>query len=470
MGFSSLRSFPWPLTLLGLLGLPLSGCQLWGQAEATTQTSRRSEQGPPAVDVAKAAPGQLRADIEQMGTTLPLREVSLKAQVEGQLQELTVDVGDAVQTGQMLARLDDALLQGSVNQAQAEKAAQRSAVASAQSQVGDAQIKVDQARLQLQQAQADILRLETTLKTRIEQARLEAEQTRLDAERFNKLAQEGAATAQIAEQSRTKAKQAEQILRNEKVSAEQQLSQARTTVQTAAKVLRSAEAQVKVAQQQVAAAEAQVKAQKALISQSQTRQAYATLRSPITGKVLQRSSEMGNLIQPGTEILRLGDFSQVKVALEISERQLANVRLGQTVAVKLDAFPNRIWQGAVSRISPAADPQTRLIPIELTLPNPDGKIGSGLLARVSFPQGDTGRVGIPQEALQGQNLVFILQGQKEQPTVQARTVQLGASANGNVEILAGLAPGERYILRSSHPLKPGQGVRLSALSDSPSQP
>ncbi|BFM39709.1 efflux RND transporter periplasmic adaptor subunit [Synechocystis sp. LKSZ1] len=469
MGFSSLRSFPWPLTLLGLLGLSLSGCQLWSQVEAQTQPRSRPEQGPTAVDVARATPGQLRADIEYTGTTRPLREVSLKAQVEGQLRELTVDVGDAVQAGQVLARLDDTLLRGSVNQAQAEKAAQRSAVASAQSQVGDAQIKVDQARLQLQQAQADILRLETTLKTRIEQARLEAEQTRIDAERFSTLAQEGAATAQIAEQSRTKAKQAEQILRNEKVSAEQQLSQARTTAQTAAKVLRSAEAQVKVAQQQVTAAEAQVKAQKALISQSQTRQAYATLRSPIAGKVLQRSSEAGNLVQPGTEILRLGDFSQVKVALEISELQLAKVRLGQAVDVKLDAFPNRTWPGTVSRISPAADPQSRLIPIELTLANPDGKIGSGLLARVSFPQSDPTRVVIPQEALQGQNQVFILQGQNERTTVQARTVKPGASANGKVEILTGLAPGERYVLRSSRPLRPGQAVRLSALSDSSSQ-
>lgn len=470
MGFSSLRSFPWPLALFGLLGLPLGGCQFWGQAEAQTQPRPPYEQGPTAVDVAIAAPGQLRADVEYTGTTLPLRQVSLKAQVEGQLQALTVDVGDAVQVGQVLARLDDALLQGSVNQAQAEKAAQRSAVASAQSQVGDAQIKVDQACLQLQQAQADILRLETTLKTRIEQARLEAEQTRIDAERLSKLAQEGAATAQIAEQSRTKAKQAEQILRNEEVSAEQQLSQARTTAQTATKVLRSAEAQVKVAQQQVAAAEAQVKAQKALISQTQTRQAYATLRSPISGKVLQRSSETGNLVQPGTEILRLGDFSRVKVALAISELQLAKVRLGQTVQVKLDAFPDQSWQGSISLISPAAEPQSRLIPLELTLANPDGKIGSGLLARVRFPQADAPRVVIPQAALQSENQVFILQTHKNQTTVQARTVKAGAQSNNKVEILAGLTPGERYVLRSSRPLSSGQSVRLSVLSESSSQP
>ncbi len=467
MSFQHLKSFPWQLSLLLLGGVFLGGCGQFGEAK-TPPTSPPAKNALIAVDTAIAEVGQLKTDIEYTGTTRPVREVSLRAQVEGQVEDLKVDVGDRVESGQLLVRLNDDLLQGSVNQAQAGKTAQNSQVISAKSQVGDAQIKVEQARLQLQQANADILRLESSLQTRIEQARLEAQQTRLDAQRFSTLAKEGAGTAQIAEQSQTKAKQAQQILNNEKVSAEQQISQAKTAAKTAAKILRSAEAQVKIEQQQVAAAIAEVNAQKALITQAKTRQAYATLQSPITGKVLQRSSEQGNLVQPGTEILKLGDFSQIKIALEVSDRQLSNLRPQQRVNVKLDAFPQETWQGRLTRISPAADPQSRLVPLEITLDNPEGKIVSGLLARVSFPQTTTPTLVVPDTALQKDNTLFILQGSGKAKTVVARTITPGEKSNGKVEILAGLALGDEYVVRSSKPLSDGKKVRLSVLSQSES--
>lgn len=459
-----------PLSALILLFLvaPLSGCLQGGEAEAKNQSSRpNNKNGPINVDTAIAVRGQLQTEPEYTGTTSPWREVSLKAQAEGQLQSLRVDVGDRVEQGEILAQLDDDLLQGSLNQAQAEKAAQNSALATAQSQVGDAQIKVEQARLQLQQAQADILRLQATTQTRIEQARLEAQQTQADAERYGKLAQEGATAAQIAEQSRTKARQAQQILRQEQVNAQQQLSQTRTAAQTAAKILRSAQAQVKITQQQVKAAQAQVKAQKALLEQSQTRRAYATLRSPLTGKVLQRSSEPGNLVQAGTEILKLGDFSRIKIRFNLTDKNLGQVRLGQKVRVRLDAYPEQEWSGRISRISPVANPQSRLVPLELTIDNPQGKIGAGLLARVQLLADAEPEVVIPSSAVQGENKVFIVARQGPSPKVEARTVKIGNSSNGQVEILRGLAPGDRYVVRSSEPLQEGKVVNISALSSTP---
>ena len=450
----------------------LMGCgNVWDQnAKAQPQTPQKSEPSGIAVDVAIARPQSLTRDLEYTGTTAPIREVSLRSQVQGQLQKLLVDVGDSVVPEQTLAYIEDDLLTGAVNQAQAEKMAQRSGVLTAKSQVGDATIKVEQARLQLQQASADILRLQNSLNARIEQARLEVQQTQSDARRLQQLAKEGATPLQQAEQAQTKARQAQEILRNEQASAEQQISQARTTAKTAAKILSSAEAQVKIEQQKVAAALAQVTAQKALINQAKTRQNYATVRSPFGGKVLAKSSEPGNLVQPGTEILQLGDFSRLKIDVQVSELQLNQIQLQQTVAVKLDAFPDQSFTGIVTRISPAADPRSRLIPVEVTLNNPGSKIGSGLLARVNFSRAQNTAIVVPESAINEDSAVFVVKNKGQKPTVEMRPVTTGKKVNGKVEIVTGLSPGDRYVVRSSKPLKANSPIRLSVLSEKENPP
>ena len=455
------------LTIFALFALVLTSCNPFEQTQATGNTNSESqplEDPSIAVDVAIAELDQLIPAREYIGTTAPIQEVSIRAQVEGQLQRLSVDIGDRVKKGQILARLDDEILQGALNQAKAEKAAQYSAIISAQSQVGDAQIKVQQAQLELQQAQADILRLQTSLAARIEEARLEAEQAQADAERLQQLAEEGATAGQQAEQALTRAKQTQQILRSEQASAEQQISQAKTTAQTAAKLLRSAQAQVKIEQQQVAAAKAQADAQGALINQAKARQSYAVLRSPIDGKVLERSSDPGNLVQPGTELLKLGDFSRIKVRVEVSELQVSQIRPGQTVSVKLDAFNDERFSGSVTRISPSADPTTSLVPIEITLNHSGENIASGLLARVQFLSNQVDRVIIPQSALNQNSTVFVVQEKVGETLAIARKVETARQLNGKVEILSGLAPGEKYIVRSRKPLQNKNPIRLSALS------
>ena len=111
-----------------------------------------------------------------------------------------------------------------------------------------------------------------------------------------------------------------------------------------------------------------------MINQAKARQSYAVLRSPIDGKVLERNSDPGNLVQPGTELLKLGDFSRIKVRVEVSELQVSQIRPGQTVSVKLDAFNDERFSGSVTRISPSADPATSLVPIEITLNHSGEKI------------------------------------------------------------------------------------------------
>jgi RND family efflux transporter MFP subunit len=433
------------LSALLLGATAFAGCGMLPKeaADAQSKTGAQKSQGSTPVEVAIAKTGKVREEPEYTGTTVPVQEVSLRSQVEGRVLKLNVDVGDSVKQGQIIAQVDDTLLRTTLNQAQAELASLKAEVARAQNLVSNAKAQVEQARLELQQAQSDSARQQRLLR-------------------------DGAIAAQEAEQTRT-------------------------TARTSAQALRAAQEQVGTEQQAVAAAQSQVNAQQAVVAQEQEQLSYTRLKSPITGIVTQRVTEEGNLVQPNSEVLRIGDFKRVQVDVEVSELALAKIRLGQSVSVRLDAFPNQTFSGQVTRISPAADRTARLVPIEVIIPNNNGRIGSGLLARVSFESEATQRVVVPESAIsqageqgskgaeeQGskgekplvvrQGTVFVVSGgEGSQVTVAARAVKLGERANGQVEILSGLKPGERFVAKSGRPLKNGEAVSLSILSQSAQQ-
>ncbi|NEU83074.1 efflux RND transporter periplasmic adaptor subunit [Nostoc sp. UIC 10630] len=404
------------------------------------------------VDVAIARTDLLQKSPEYTGNTTPFRIVSLRSQVEGRLLALNLDVGDRVKLGQNVGQLDDAILSTELKQAEAELAALKSEVARTNNQVSNARADVERARLEVVQAQAD-------------------------SERQQRLFKAGAIAEQTAQQARTQAK-------------------------TAAQALRAAQEQVRTEQQTVAAAQGRVLAQQALVAQTKERRSYARLTSPITGIVTEKVTEPGNLLQAGNEVVKIGDFNRVKVVVQVSELELAQIQVGQSVQVRLDAFPKEALIGRVTRISPAADATARLIPVEVVIPNAQGKIGSGLLARVNFENQTQQRVVVPQTAIQKQvgsnnskstgemqtnvrqdssppntsvmaeaksqdrsGTIFVVKDTEGKTKVTTRAVMFGKKSDGRVEILSGLQAGERYVVRSGKPLKEGDTVSLSILSE-----
>lgn len=436
------------------IGLLTASCGSLPKESAKAQSQQpgsRERGGATPVDVMIARTDLLQKSPEYTGNTTPFRIVSLRSQVEARLLALNLDVGDTVKLGQNVGQLDDAILMTELKQAEAELAALKSEVARATNQVSNARADVERARLEVVQAQADSQRQQNLFKA-------------------------GAIAEQTAQQARTQAK-------------------------TAAQALRAAQEQMRTEQQAVAAAQGRVLAQQALVAQTKERRSYAQLTSPINGIVTEKVTEPGNLLQAGSEVLKIGDFNRVKVVVQVSELELAQIQVGQSVQVRLDAFPNETLIGRVTRISPAADATARLIPVEVVIPNTQGKIGSGLLARVNFENQTQQRVVVPQTAIQKQagaknskgtgetqtnvqqssppntsgmaeaksqdrsGEIFVVQDTEGKTKVTARAVMLGKRADARVEILSGLQAGERYVVRSGKPLKEGDTVSLSILSE-----
>ncbi len=398
--------------------LLLPSCGLFAPTEAQVERRPGADQ-PVAVETARARLDTLNEALEYTGTTRPQQQIALRAQTAGEVVELKVDVGDPVQPGEILGRIDGGLLTARVNEAQAELSVRRSEIAQDQVAIADAQAAVAQAKATRDQAQTDATRL-------------------------RQLANQGAISQQAAEA-------AELAL----INAEQAVT--------------SALAQVQARQQAIAAAASRVDAQQAVVVEAKERLRWVVLQAQLPATVLTRLVDPGDYVQTGTPLLELGDLSTLIVTVQVSELDFGQLTIGQSAQIRLDAFPNLdSITGRISRISPVADATSRLVTVEVTMPNPDGRIGSGLLARVRFtPPGDE-HIIIPTSALNNgsdQTTVFVLDEKNDQTTVTARSIIAGQESKGRIEILSGLTLNETYVVESDRPLTTGQAVRLSILSE-----
>lgn len=396
-----------------LLGLCLGGLAACSSG-AEAPPEGRGEGGPIAVTVAPVSTGVLTEPVEYVGTVAPQRTVSLRAQAEGRLLGLTGEVGDRLNQGQLVARLDDSLFNTATSQARA--------------QLDTLTAELAQGRIQVEQS-----------KIALAQARIELTQAQNDARRYRELAGSGAVADRDAETFQTAA-------------------------QIAAQGVAAAEQQVNLAQAAVNATLSRMAAQQANVSETEQQRAFTQVISPLNSVVMARLKEPGDLVRDGEEILQLGDFAQVKVVVPVSELDLGGITPGQLATVQLDAFPDQVRRGTVRRIAPAAESEARQVPVEILLDNPDGQLRGGMLARVTFLAATPERFLIPESALQGdeaQPQVFVLRGEDR---VEAKTVFVGDRRDGEVEVLSGLTPSDRIIINSAQPLQSGATVRLSILS------
>jgi RND family efflux transporter MFP subunit len=195
----------------------------------------------------------------------------------------------------------------------------------------------------------------------------------------------------------------------------------------------------------------------------ETRLEFSRVLSPTGGVVTQKFVEAGSAVSPNERLFDVADDSLLVVRVRMSELDVVHVRPNDSVAVELDAYPEVRLVGRVRRVFPSADPQTRLVPVEVGLASTSrAQVRPGFLARVHFPlERRPGVVVVPASAVGTSALgpyVYVVAAD----TLARRPIQTGLTSQGRVEVLTGVSEGELVVTSGQLNLRPGARVRITA--------
>lgn len=195
----------------------------------------------------------------------------------------------------------------------------------------------------------------------------------------------------------------------------------------------------------------------------ETRLEFSRVLSPTGGVVTQKFVESGSAVSPNERLFDVADDSLLVVRVRMSELDVVHVRPNDSVSVELDAYPDVPLTGRVRRVFPSADPQTRLVPVEVGLASTSrAVVRPGFLARVHFPlERRLDAVVVPASAVGASAAgpyVYVIAAD----TLERREVETGLTSQGRVEVLSGLAEGELVVTSGQLNLRSGARVRITA--------
>ena len=340
------------------------------------------------------------------GTVEALDRVTVKSKIAGSVAELRVREGDVVKKGDLLAVIDSPTLKYELAKGKADQWAtsQQAGNASPQLAALEAQAKATQAQLAT---------------------------AREDRDRLQKLVATGAATQSDLDR---------------------------------------ADNQVKMLDAQLASQDAQRKSMKidliakasgsnAAVEELAAKLAEAEVRSPIDGVILTRSVEPGEVVTVNGALFKIGDVTKLLLECSVDEADIGRISIGKKAAVSLYAFPKQAFHGAVSEIMPDADRTKKSFLVKVKLDDAPKGMRSGMSAEVNLVVDEhPGALLAPAESIDATGNVWVVDGDGK---ANKRAVKTGVRDMLRVEILEGLAEGDRVVVIGADQLKDGASVKAT---------
>jgi RND family efflux transporter MFP subunit len=204
------------------------------------------------------------------------------------------------------------------------------------------------------------------------------------------------------------------------------------------------EKRAQAAQLRMESYEAQSQQAQAAVSGARTQLGYTALRAPFSGVVTARLADPGTLAAPGVPLLQIDRDGPLQVYTTVDESLIGSVRLGMKVPVSVDAAGSGSLTGRVAQIVPAADPASRSFLVKLDLP-PEKNLRAGMYATVQFPGAERAMILAPQSAVVLRGSLDCVYALDSHDIAQLRYVTLGNRHGDQVEVLSGVAAGEKLV-------------------------
>jgi RND family efflux transporter MFP subunit len=364
--------------------------------------SQSESERPPVVNVVAAHIAPAQFELELPGDLQAQVESPIFARVDGYLTKRLVDYGDRVRAGQQLAEIETPELDQQITQARATLAQSQSAL--------------KQLRATQSLASANLKLAEVTYT------------------RWKQLAERGVFSRQDSDQ-----KEADLAVRKAELEA------AQAAINTAHDTIRANEAN---------------------LGRLEQMKSFARVTAPFDGIVTARNVDIGTLINsgnggPARELFRLAQVGTLRIFVNVPQSHVAAIHEGQTAELRVQERPGQVFAARVDRTTNTLDPNSRAMLTVLQVPNPRGILLPGMYAQVKFAI----RRPVPALLIPGDSLVLGGKGPRvavvaADRRVHFRSIQIGQDSGAQIEVTAGLAPGEKVVVNPTDAVHDGVLVEV----------
>jgi RND family efflux transporter MFP subunit len=222
---------------------------------------------------------------------------------------------------------------------------------------------------------------------------------------------------------------------------------------------------------QTEAAKAQIDQAEAAAAGIRDQFAETLVKAPISGIVGERYYEEGDMANPAVPLVRIVRMDRMKLVLQAAEQDLGRLAVGQETDVRVKSYPDRVFNGRVSKISPVLDPMTRMARVEVLMPNPGYKLKSGMFAEAEVKTGTLKNVlTVPRyaaientsmetaggvEHVVKKYFVFVV---SDSGKAEQRPIEVSYVNQVNIAVKSGLKRGETIVVSGQNSLRDGMAV------------
>ena len=217
-------------------------------------------------------------------------------------------------------------------------------------------------------------------------------------------------------------------------------------------------------------AESQVESARAGLDQAKINLGLCKLYAPMDGVILDRGIEVGTLAGPGTSAFKIADTREVKAVFGVPDTVAKKLQLGQHLSIRSDAYAKQLFTGTITRIAPDADPTTRLFAIEITIPNNEGRLKTGMIASLAVDQQQVAAaqdtITVPLNALvklpgePDRFAVYVVEQQDGNSIARLHDVQLGGVVGNDIAIAGNVKLGDQVVVRGANIVSDGTRVNV----------